>query len=476
MLNQFTIECLFCFSSIINQPSGCSRFHGLYCESLMENFTAIRYEKMDARRTFASSNFGTIYNGRTLWIGCQTALCVMTILLFYVICCLARYAERLYRATNNTRKHAAQASVERATNTCDDLNCNANITPKSRNKHRRIMVYICLLASVATLVKCLADQFAFFYAWKARDDAVCEMVYDGTNNALFSVAFLSVYSFLWMKQWVLYRDPAVIGILYNKRLVLFSNVLGAVVLVLGAANLIMNLVPTRFKAGYSYAEPNDIQSLMNDDTYIGCVSTYTYFDEDQVFPLMSYVMITTIFQITLVVLFLYPFLRQKLDLMKLSKRRKRASRKIAKAVEASMLLEPEPTTKTDCDDMNENSTSSSRRDTDTSSAHDLYAAKMFTPSAEAMRPIKRAVICSSVCVLTDSTLFAIFASLGRGTPLILTSVAQNIVLFVNIICLVMTYNPWRCILFPLCMSTTVDMKTQTLKKVARKSFNNNSSV
>lgn len=435
-------------------------------ENISETPTAV------IKPTFDVSTFGTIYNGHILWIGCEVGLILMTIILGYITCCVGRYALTLARNCQDIRQNVQAISIQGISDANKSEQTCGNISALSRNKYKRIMVYICLLASVSTLIKFVIDQVKFFYAWKARDDAVCEILYDVSDNALFSIAYLSVYGFLWMKQWLFYRDPVVIGILYNKKLIFFSKIFGPVVLILGVTNVTINIIPIRFKAGYSYAQRNDVKTLLNDETYLGCVSVYEYTDSDQVGPLMSYAAITAIFQSILLGLFAYPILRQKLDLMRLRKTQRlqrRKSQPMDSHRKVFFELQFRKAKKSIFrDDCGESSTVNSDSSTPTTleSVHEQYETKMYTPSVDATRPIKRAIFWTSICIATDGGLFIVFAYLGKGTPLILMTVAQDIDIFVNILCLLATYNTWQYILFPICKAPTVTEDT----KLAAASF------
>lgn len=426
---------------------------------LMDNTSEIPADVI--KHTFATSSFGTIYNGHKLWIGCETAMCFLTVFLGYIICCEARYGWTLVRNCKDIRASGAPAASNDGTREHSGRRSCVGVSAVSRNKYKIIMIYLCLFASVVTMVKFIIDQVKFFYAWKARDDEVCEILYDVADNALFFVAYLSVYGFLWMKQWLFYRDPAVVGILYNKKLVLFSKIFGPVVLLLGVVNVTINIIPIRFKAGFSHADANDPISLLNDQTYLGCVSTYKYTDSDQVWPLMSYAVITTIFQCILLGLFSYPLFRQKLDLMRLRKSQRKHGRDTTPPMNPhrkGFLELPFWKTKKKLfqDDGGEGSTlSSDASTTQPDSVQKQYQTKMYTPSVDAVRPIKRAVFWTFVCIATDGGLFIVFACLGEGTPLILITLAQDIDILFNILCLLATYNTWQYIVFPLCKTENV---------------------
>ncbi|XP_039273247.2 uncharacterized protein LOC120347386 [Styela clava] len=444
------------------------------------------------------ASFGTLYDGHTLWVGCQITLTMITSILLYICVCISRFAWLAYKATK--RRIRSPQDLLNEENECGSsqkhkksLRKRAKFTESCRSKYKRIMVLICLLAAIFSLIKCVADQLKFFYAWNARSDWICEFVYDITDFILFLCAFIAVYGFLWLKQWIFYRDPAVVGILYNRSLVIFSRVFVVFVVVAGFANMLANLIPARYKAGNSTAPGNDHLALANDKSYLGCVSTYDMDNRYDSWPLIWYAALAASIQITLLALFIYPLLKQRIDLWKWNKQRKNSirtrqsvntksnnevsNRNSKENKSSSVINEMEHKESTATEDVSaehkdDNCISEIGRDQMTN------VIEKPTMSEDAKRTITRAVTWTAICVATDFILFLIFANMGPGTPLILISTAQDIDLFLNIICLVATYGTWQQILFPLCVKDDVmaDKPMTSLRKSNHRSTSTETGV
>lgn len=402
------------------------------------SYSLIIYRSM--YNTNGTKNLTTInamYNGQLTWIACETSLAIMTIILIYICICLAYSVCQEGGPSAYARAGNRNTSVSE-TNRCDNLHrsCrgdrNFSIS-KTKKRLRTAMRWASLFSGVSTLLKLLVDQLKFFYAWNAQSDTVCEAVYDATDVIIFYFAYMSVYAFLWIKQWLFYCDPLAAKMLYSKTLVIFSKVFVCLVFLSSLVVAFLNYIPVRFKV----STVRNMKDAASDPSYLGCVSVYDMREPSTRLPLILYCALNAIFQSTLMGLFVYPLIWHRLKKWKLKQRchAVKDTSACGSSRNAAIALVP----------AERNTGAFGRR-------HQSVSSRVL--SKNAVESIQRTACWTAVCIFTDATLVVTFAVLNVGTPMILTAVASDIVLLTNVLCIVATYRNWRSILFPFCNKKT----------------------
>ena len=251
-------------------------------------------------------NVSSNISGENLWEICQTIVSFCTVVDFYLFLCLFRFHHKRHYAIvlkNDQEKTNASETPKTAFYAqrpgYRDDSYRRRTGPNKRFK--TWMLRVAVAASFFALVKYLVDQAKFFYAWNERSDEVCEIANDLTEVTLYGITINCVYGFLWMRQWLFYNNPAVKGLLYRRCLIGFSKGLLIVILVLSSALAVFHLLPQRYKA-------DDMSEI-----YVGCISIYDMNNIDDAWPIFLYIVLTSTFQISLLGLFIYPFIKRKID-------------------------------------------------------------------------------------------------------------------------------------------------------------------
>ena len=258
-------------------------------------------------------NITSNIESENLWEICQGLVTFCTIVDIYLFLCLIRFHQK--RARRRQKTEVKQHELEKS---------NASETPKSAFYTRRRSTYhdesfrtrsspnkkfklwmlrMAVASSFFALLKYLVDQMKFFYAWDSRTDFACELANDLTEVALYGVTINSVYAFLWMRQWLFYNNPAVKGLLYRECLIVFSKFLPIVIVTLSSILAIFHLLPQRYR----------VDTLSK--VYVGCIAVYDVNNIDDAWPIILYIVVGSTFQLSLLGLFIYPFLRRKIDLL-----------------------------------------------------------------------------------------------------------------------------------------------------------------
>ena len=266
-----------------------------------------------------------------VWISCQVTNSICTFVDVYVLVCLLffhqRESNRLFRRSRiekkklDFEKSQTEGSMKRLSRKrSSNFETTEANTRLGRNRKFKVwMLKVAISASFVALIKFITDQLKFFYAWKSKSDSICEIVNDVTEIGLFGIILNCIYGFLWMRQWLFYNDPAVNGLLYRKNLIRFSKGLVVVIVSVTSFTTIYHILPQRYEADRS-------------KIYQGCISRYDLNKREDMWPIALYILFTSTFQISLVSLFVYPFVRRKLDSnakssKKQSSIKKQASRK-----------------------------------------------------------------------------------------------------------------------------------------------------
>lgn len=369
------------------------------------------------------------YNGQLTWIACEASLAIMTVILLYICVCLAYFvSQECGQSLQAGKRHASVSESNR----CDTIqrSCHGDRSlsiSKTKRMLRKAMRYACLFSGLSTLVKLLADQLKFFYAWNAQSDVVCEAVYDATDVIIFYIAYMSVYAFLWIKQWLFYCDPLAAKFLYSTKLVIFSKIFVCLVFLSSLVVAVLNLIPVRFKV----SAISDVKDVTHDSSYLGCVSVYDMREPSTRLPLVLYCVLNAIFQCTLLGLFVYPLIWHRVKKWKLKH---------------SCHPKKEESVHRDSGSSGTAWIPDERRKGAFGRRHQSISGRIL--SKNAVKSIQRTVFWTSVCIFTDASLVVTFAVLNVGTPMIMTAVASDIVLLTNVLCIVATYKNWRSILFP----------------------------
>nr|XP_039261017.1 uncharacterized protein LOC120337322 [Styela clava] len=380
---------------------------------------------------------GKLYDGNIMWYCCQVVLCIMTAMLIYISICLSWL---LWSSCKNRFGNTKdQQSIPRGRR--------ASVSSKRRH-FRMFMRIFCLFAAVATLIKCLADQLKFFYAWNANSDDICELVYDITDVTIYAFAYFGVYGFLWIKQWLFYCDPITVKFLYSRRLVIFNKLFVVAMLILGVLCAAANWIPHRYGINKSTLA-HGINTVSNNANYVGCVALYDMSDEEQRWPLICYAALNAFFQVVLMTLFIYPVAWDKLQKWKC--KRGYASGKqteISITCNVPNTVAKPPSFPEDTNSVKPQSEGSKiaigRRHEATTSERSL--------SEKALKSIRRTILLTAICIITDMTLVAVYGVVSKGVPVILVAVSTDFNLLINVICIIGTYQTWTQIMFPFCVT------------------------
>lgn len=360
------------------------------------------------------------YDGIKLWWYCEVSMIVMGIVNLYIVICMSKFVFWI-------EKQKTRSGGNNDSPTSQEVQFTA---PGSRNKYKQWMNYMCLMAASQNLFKIAIDQTKFFTAWYARSDVVCELWYDITDIFIFGGIVICVYGFLWLKQWIFYRNPAVEGILYSHHIVTFSKVFVVVILILSSLLTVTNTLAIRYAAGNSTVDRNDTEGLKNDSNYLGCVSIYDMSNVKDSWSLIAYVALASLFQTVLLALFVFPLIQEKVDQYKMKKLMGKN-----KGCWKSIIL---------CFKDNQDEENNKGMD----NLHDPTSTHTSKVSQHALSSIRRSVIWTAICVITDVIFVSTFAQKGSGTPLILVAVVTDLDLLANVLCVIATYSRWRQILFP----------------------------
>ena len=270
---------------------------------------------LSVNNSFSSHNISSNIDGENLWEICQGIVSFCTIVNFYLFACLIRFhCKRKRKVTKNEIK---PCDHEKSQNPSETLKsalytrkrsiCQKNPyrTRSGPNKKMKIwMLRVAIASAFFAITKCLVDQIKFFYAWNIRTDDACELANDITEIALYGIAINCVYAFLWMRQWLFYNNPAVKGLLYRKYLIFFSKFLPIVIVTLSSILAVFHIIPQRYKV--------DIWS----EHYVGCIAVYDIRNiDDDTWSIVLYIVVTSTFQLSLLGLFIYPFIRRKIDML-----------------------------------------------------------------------------------------------------------------------------------------------------------------
>lgn len=468
-----------------------------------------------------ATHFMSIYDGKKLWVCCQICMVIMTIIALYVFLCSLKYVvwitkQMSRKRSTSLRQGGTPERKHRATGMTEFT------ASGQKGKYKRLMNYMLVVASFSTLLKFLVDQIKFFYAWNARSDYACEVIYDITDIFLYACAFVGVYGFLWLKQWIFYSDPVAMNLLYHRFIVVFSRVFVLIITIISGIAFIANIIPSRYKADSSVAVSGDWEALAADHSFFGCISTYDMDKPEDSWPLILYVTYTAVFHSILLALFLYPIVQSKVDQWRISSARdSKSQRKLFHCIKARKKEGEALSCKDETTQSKDNVTSSSNRnlaekenrfsETCYSSAERIYhnsneLAKIETiqitgkqtggkehsrlkpkfqdygkivikpikvdgvdekpNNSNMLRSIRRAIIWTTICVVTDTTLVSIFARIGVGLPLILTAVVTDFDLLLNVVCIVATYSRWRQILSPFCIGYEQYDKRRRVSSIA----------
>jgi len=258
-------------------------------------------------------NLTSNFESKNLWEICEVLVALCTIVDIYLFVCLVWFHHKRSRRSRKAKPKNFQleksngseaprtAFFIRVRSTNQDESFRSTSRPNA--KFKLWMLRMAIAASFFAIMKYSFDQIKFFYAWEARSDFICEIANDLTEIALYGVTINCVYAFLWMRQWLFYNNPAVRGLLYRKCLIVFSKCLLIVIIILSLILAVFHLLPQRYKVD-RYSK-----------YYVGCISVYDMNDIDDAWPIIMYIILTSTFQLSLLGLFVYPFLRRKIDML-----------------------------------------------------------------------------------------------------------------------------------------------------------------
>nr|CAB3261589.1 uncharacterized protein LOC100177146 [Phallusia mammillata] len=363
-------------------------------------------------------------------------------------------------------------------------------------------------ASSSALLKCLVDQVKFFYAWDARSDDACEVINDITEVGLYGSTMVCVYGFLWVRQWMFYHNPAVKNLIYRKHLIRFSRYLPIVIMTLLLVLSVFHLIPIKYRA-------DDGVGIY----YLGCVAVYDIANTHEALPIFFYIALTSTFQLSLLGLFLYPLVRRKIDAYRMGRvacpspspshhsRRSSAFRSSqfdvykadGRSISRDSFLAPpgQPPQGAASPPASINGEKKQHGQKNLG----LHAAKLYAPyrslkgrlfgrrfseskdgpgvsassrrkselrvntsthmlSKRMQQSVIRAVMWTTMCIISDVTMVTVALLFGVGTPLLLISTMNNFNIVVNQLCLIATYSKWREILFPICGPTSKRNQSQ----------------
>ncbi|XP_002127740.2 uncharacterized protein LOC100177146 [Ciona intestinalis] len=421
--------------------------------------------------------------GTTVWVVSQAIVTACTVIDLYILICLVQFWKgnsQVFTCCKNTPSFLFRGRAwVRGSNRSDRV---GGRSESNERKYRIWMIRLAISSVVVALLKFLTDQIKFFAAWDARSDVLCEVANDVTEVALFGMSTLFVYAFLWVRQWMFYHNPAVRSLLYTKHLIRFSRLMPLIILVLSGLLLIFHFLPWRYRADKNTG-PN----------YLGCVSVYSIKNPDEAWPILLYIAITSVVQISLLALFLYPLIQRKYDMWKNVRtiRHTRLSSSISSSfgahAQSNSLAHPSHyTMQTEVVDANsepnpnaelpknnnvttkeaETGETTNQQQTKGRCLHKLctFIKKDSTPrpsDSDRPRPpsrnprviesVQRAVIWTGLCILSDTALVAVSVNMGPGTALVLISSLSSVNVLFNQFCIVASYRRWREIILPRCL-------------------------
>ncbi|CAK8675854.1 unnamed protein product [Clavelina lepadiformis] len=448
-------------------------------------------------------------NGEALWIGCQVVVSLCTVADVYVLVCLLLFWKRnkIFKTSGRgLQQSSRRESMWNSENQTDaprkTPSRHHSVSGSKREKrYKRWMLRLVIGASVTALLKCLIDQTKFFYAWQAKSDNACEIANDVTEVCLYATALMLIYGFLWLRQWLFYQSPAVRTLLYRSILVRFSRWFMVIIVALSSTLAIFHLLPQRYRAHTG----ND---------YVGCVAVYDLRNPSEAWPIVMYITLSSIFQMSLVCLYLYPFVRRQIDQSKQSTK-KNNSRKRSRVnsnvvnitsemgTELSNLSLPKEemhsqnncTTKSTSErplDSRAQEGICSRQHSEDSAASAKQTSRVCQPKTsrmswmkticrngnkkcrregkekskeKAFQSIKRVIVWTTICIFTDITMVAGSLCKGPGMPLILMTSLNDFNILLNILCLIATYSRWRDILFPCCIKEPAYQRERSSSRV-----------